>query len=82
MQHPQTGFELSDRSAVGKVYRNCFVAKEAVLWLIQQLRLNDALEAVIWGQRLQECGFIAPVNANKTFKGTNTTNVIIINHFN
>ncbi len=69
IQHPQTGFEVSDRSSMGRVHRNSFIAKDAVQWLIQQLKLNDSQEAVVWGQRLQECGFICPVNASKTFKG-------------
>ena len=84
VQHPQTGFEVSDRSSLGRVYRNSFVAKDAVQWLIQQLHLNDNQEAVVWGQRLQECGFIAPVTSNKTFKGKDHrrgTKCIFINIF-
>lgn len=69
---------MSDRSSFGRVYRNCFVAKDAVQWLIQQLKLNDSQEAVVWGQRLQECGFIAPISPNKTFKGSHRKNVMNI----
>jgi hypothetical protein len=54
------------------VLTRCFVvlfsAKEAVDWLVKNLRLLNRAEAVVWGRELQNRGIIDHVTGDWTFR--------------
>eukprot|EP01124_Arcella_intermedia_P014979 TRINITY_DN21515_c0_g1_i1.p1 TRINITY_DN21515_c0_g1~~TRINITY_DN21515_c0_g1_i1.p1 ORF type:complete len:674 (-),score=128.07 TRINITY_DN21515_c0_g1_i1:3-2024(-) len=68
MQDPARGLEISDRKWKGKHYSACFVANEAVTWLVQNLNLQNRAEAVVWGEHLQQMGLIRHVNSDVRFQ--------------
>jgi len=68
IQDLKHGFQVKDRRYLFKTFENCFNAKEAVEWLVKNLRLLNRAEAVVWGRELQKRGIIDHVTGDWHFK--------------
>lgn len=53
---------MQTRTYKSLTYKDCFVANEAVTWLVRHLGLRDRLEGYTWGIFMQRRGFIAYVH--------------------
>jgi len=58
MMDPTKGLELKDRKKTLKTYTNCFVATEAVNWMLQNLPIRDRDDAVELANRLITAKYI------------------------
>jgi hypothetical protein len=60
MSHPQTGVKVKTRKVglLKKKQNFCFVAQEAVTWLVMNVPLSNRQEAIVLGNRLLAEGLI------------------------
>jgi len=54
IRDPISGFDV--RKWRGKTCYFCFIANEAVTWLVEQFKLRNRAEGVVWGEFLQKNG--------------------------
>lgn len=69
MKDPGQGVPIKDKTFRFKKYTSCFVASEAVDWMMQlkELRLESRSEAVFIGRELQRRGIIENVTGKHAF---------------
>lgn len=69
MKNPKTGIPVKDRKKKLKTYNNCFVASEAINWLLQNCPIRDREEAEQLGNKLVQQKYIRHAGTpNKPFK--------------
>eukprot|EP00029_Vermamoeba_vermiformis_P005071 TRINITY_DN1658_c0_g1_i2.p1 TRINITY_DN1658_c0_g1~~TRINITY_DN1658_c0_g1_i2.p1 ORF type:complete len:255 (-),score=42.40 TRINITY_DN1658_c0_g1_i2:80-844(-) len=56
------GVKTKDRYYHGRIYKKCFVAADAIEWIVENTTVESQEQAVSFGVHLQNCGFIVPVN--------------------
>jgi hypothetical protein len=61
-QDAAIGVKTKDRYYHGRVYKKCFVATDAIDWLVENTTVETRDQALTFGIHLQNCGFISPVN--------------------
>eukprot|EP01118_Nematostelium_gracile_P009644 TRINITY_DN3259_c0_g1_i3.p1 TRINITY_DN3259_c0_g1~~TRINITY_DN3259_c0_g1_i3.p1 ORF type:complete len:806 (-),score=206.07 TRINITY_DN3259_c0_g1_i3:15-2150(-) len=69
MKDPEKGISIKDRSIRLKRFPNCFVASEAIDWMMQleEMKLLNREEAIFIGRELQRRGVIEHVSGNQPF---------------
>lgn len=66
MRHPDTGFKVADRRWRLLHYPKCFIGREAVHWMVENLGL-DRDAAIQTGQHLMEAGIVHHVTHSEPF---------------
>jgi len=67
MRDHRKGVQIKKRTFKLKTYYDCFVGKEAVDWLVRELKLQDRQEAVAVGEMLMFRGIIQHVTNTEPF---------------
>ncbi len=71
LSDPQDGVPVKDRRYLFRTFRECFVAREAVQWLVAHGHAADAPAAVALGVALQRRGLLEHVTRDHVFKDEN-----------
>lgn len=68
IKDPLKGFKVRDRRYRLKTYKNCFVGREAVTWLVEKGIAHDRTDAVYIGQDLLQSGAFRHVLTEHCFR--------------
>merc|ERR1712137_606817 len=72
MAAPDSGLNIKPRTGFFDVYPDCFVASQAVDWMLQRLALRSRQEAVDLGRKLVDSGYIQHVKEPQAFEDKKT----------
>jgi hypothetical protein len=65
---PKLGVKVKDRIYHGRIYSKCFVASEAIAWLVENTTAESKEDAISFGRHLQRCGFMHHVSKDHELK--------------
>eukprot|EP01130_Rhizamoeba_saxonica_P007041 TRINITY_DN2820_c0_g1_i2.p1 TRINITY_DN2820_c0_g1~~TRINITY_DN2820_c0_g1_i2.p1 ORF type:complete len:553 (-),score=142.32 TRINITY_DN2820_c0_g1_i2:442-2100(-) len=68
LQDPETGISIKNRTWMLKKWKNCFVGKDMVIWLIEADYAQDVDEALAIGNDLLSRGLMSHVTGDHAFK--------------
>eukprot|EP00029_Vermamoeba_vermiformis_P007572 TRINITY_DN3312_c0_g2_i1.p1 TRINITY_DN3312_c0_g2~~TRINITY_DN3312_c0_g2_i1.p1 ORF type:complete len:302 (+),score=49.77 TRINITY_DN3312_c0_g2_i1:112-1017(+) len=68
LKDPKLGVKVKDRIYKGRIYSKCFIASEAIQWLVENTTAETKEDAISFGRHLQRCGVFHHVTKDHELK--------------